>query len=65
MKVIKVKSCDGCPFNYDGIDCKANEPTGYLLQITENRDRTDVPEGSRPDWCPLELGPVTVEVERG
>ena len=28
------------------------------------RDRTDVAEGGRPDWCPLELGPVTVEVEK-
>jgi len=69
-KRIAVAGCYECPFNYDGIDCKIamahpDVPDGHGLSITENRNRSDVPEGGRPDWCPLELGAVTVEVDRG
>lgn len=52
---------DGRPF------CKmdkAQRCTEPPISARSNRwqPRTADP---RPDWCPLELGPVTVEVERG
>lgn len=63
MKIVKVRSCDGCPFESDGDGrpfCNAH-PNG---PPTEPRYH-DAKWMARPDRCPLELGPVTVEVDRG
>jgi len=56
---IAVKACDGCPFLDYGSDTYANgcnlSPPGETASWRTDR---------RPDWGPLELGAVTVEVDR-
>jgi hypothetical protein len=58
MKRIEVTSCGGCPFSHEdneGERCDIDEP---------NRRRAsfygDTPRLTRPDWCPLDAGPVVV-----
>ena len=71
MKVIKVKACGGCPFvsfddaPSDAVCCGLSaDEDGDLPMISEDRDYRPVESIPRPDWCPLELGAVTVEVDR-
>lgn len=61
-KVVKVRSCDGCPFRDDEeLASTCRQESGRVIEFYGQRLRAP----DRPDWCPLELGPVVVEVDRG
>lgn len=65
-----VTSCGDCPFNADSVSCMAveypqqNTLVGSILR-KRNRDGSRFDEiTERPDWCPLNAGPVTVDLDR-
>jgi hypothetical protein len=61
MTRITVTSCSDCPFEDDGDGrpfCKADDEQ----RGTDPSPWEAVRPSGRPDWCPLELGQVTVMV---
>ena len=66
MKRIEVTSCGGCPFNADDVACTTaayGTPHVGDLHRSKNRDGSRFDgQLARPDWCPLDAGPVVVAV---
>jgi hypothetical protein len=61
MKIkIPKESCDDCPFLWQNMEYPESKCTaskrGWGMGHYERGD-------PRPDWCPLNSGPVTVELE--
>ena len=76
-RIVVTGACYGCPFNYDTLECRANSaaqghdeedrPIAPVLptSVAFNRDGSDCDQfNARPDWCPLEQGPVEVTLDR-
>jgi hypothetical protein len=55
MKRIEVTNCGGCPFNHDDA-CTRDEAGRAWVDHMHRHDQL------RPDWCPLDAGPVVVAV---
>jgi hypothetical protein len=60
MKRIEVTICGGCPFSTDddGFSLRCRQAD---LRTIERFDEPE-PATPRPDWCPLNAGPVVVAV---
>lgn len=61
MKRIEVTSCGGCPFNIDddGFTYRCKAADGRISERF-NEYVAGSPPPDRPDWCPLDAGPVVV-----
>lgn len=61
---IAVGGCDGCPFEYDTIECR--HPNANGVRPGENADGSAIDMWTmRPDICPLNVEPVTILRARG